>query len=484
MSPIAALFILSAFISVSSSYQLKVTPEETEFVRAIGQSMMLTCSLVDNSGDLRRLSLQWKNPRGVVVTESLTNRVYTEKESTEVNRLYITNIQSSDAGRYSCELIVAATKRTQHSVVLTIFKDITFDNAPNIQHPEIYTDALIQCRVSAEPKPEVSWRFKNRNLEQSGRYVVEDNGLRIRNISSHDNGVYTCRAEVKVNGRYDERRINVAVHVRPQFTKHLDNVQAKEGDHLIVSCHARGLPMPKYEFLKHKAKLTSVDESRIIIDNDNGRIQFRPLRKSDEGEYTCVAINDVGEVKSTANIHVLVRPEITELHNVTVVEGATATLLCKTRGDPIPSVIFHKIGFRYHYNSTNENGRILVHSSSDRAQLEIRHVTMNDSGNYTCTSNNSAGYDSKVGQIVVEYKPKFSAEMNENNKFVYIWPGKTHNVSCKIFAEPSADIEWLRHGRVIENNDTYHVFKMASTSNLQVRVKEADKSWIYGIYSC
>ena len=41
---------------------------------------------------------------------------------------------------------------------------------------------------------------------------MDVNGLMIKNITQSDNGMYTCRAEVKSEGRYDERRLNVMVH--------------------------------------------------------------------------------------------------------------------------------------------------------------------------------------------------------------------------------------------------------------------------------
>ena len=46
-------------------------------------------------------------------------------------------------------------------------EDITFDNAPSPQNPPRHRDTVIECRVSAEPKPDVSWRFNNRKIEPS-----------------------------------------------------------------------------------------------------------------------------------------------------------------------------------------------------------------------------------------------------------------------------------------------------------------------------
>jgi len=37
-------------------------------------------------------------------------------------------------------------------------------------------------------------------------------GLTIKNVSLQDGGLYTCRAEVDTDGRYNEREIAVNVH--------------------------------------------------------------------------------------------------------------------------------------------------------------------------------------------------------------------------------------------------------------------------------
>ena len=47
------------------------------------------------------------------------------------------------------------------------------------------------------------------------------------------------------------------------------------------------------------------DSGRVKIDTDAGRVEFKPLHKSDEGVYTCVAINDVGSDNTSANVRVI-----------------------------------------------------------------------------------------------------------------------------------------------------------------------------------
>jgi len=49
-----------------------------------------------------------------------------------------------------------------------------------------------------------------------GRYEKVENGLRIHNVTSSDQGQYICRAEVQTDGRYDERRITLLVRRKCQ----------------------------------------------------------------------------------------------------------------------------------------------------------------------------------------------------------------------------------------------------------------------------
>lgn len=50
------------------------------------------------------------------------------------------------------------------------------------------------------------------------RYIEVTDGLKILGVTKFDDGEYTCRAEVEIDGRYDERRIIVSVH-----SKHSQN---------------------------------------------------------------------------------------------------------------------------------------------------------------------------------------------------------------------------------------------------------------------
>jgi hypothetical protein len=43
----------------------------------------------------------------------------------------------------------------------------------------------------------------------------------------------------------------------------------------------------------------------VVIDAVAGRVEFKSLKKSDEGQYTCTATNDVGNTSSTGSLKIL-----------------------------------------------------------------------------------------------------------------------------------------------------------------------------------
>lgn len=58
-------------------------------------------------------------------------------------------------------------------------------------------------------------------VAEGSRYRLDEvNGLRISNITTGDDGEYTCRAEVDSEGRYDERKITVSVHSKASSLTH------------------------------------------------------------------------------------------------------------------------------------------------------------------------------------------------------------------------------------------------------------------------
>ena len=75
------------------------------------------------------------------------------------------------------------------------------------------------------------------------------------------------------------------------------------------------------------------------------------------------------------------------------------TFTCEATGYPIPNVIWHRVdGSLTDGVSMSEN--ILTGDGSVIANLKITNASREDTGEYTCTANNSIGSDSRIIRIV------------------------------------------------------------------------------------
>ena len=61
-------------------------------------------------------------------------------------------------------------------------EDITFDHAPNPQHPAIHSDALIECQVSGLPIPDVSWKYNGLPIAL-GLLIIQSNVLHVGGLT-------------------------------------------------------------------------------------------------------------------------------------------------------------------------------------------------------------------------------------------------------------------------------------------------------------
>ena len=97
---------------------------------------------------------------------------------------------------------------------------------------------------------------------------------------------------------------------------------------------------------------------------------------------------------------IIVAPQITtHPQNTTVTEGNNITLSCNASGDPEPTISW----FRGGSVLTSDDSRIFL--GADSKQLTITSIKRNNTGEYRCVANNSAGNaTSDVAKLIVQCK--------------------------------------------------------------------------------
>ena len=86
---------------------------------------------------------------------------------------------------------------------------------------------------------------------------------------------------------------------QPAFTTHPKNPEIfREGGSITFSSDANGIPEPTFSWTKDGSAVTA--DNRISFSADNKQLSLTNVNKTDSGEYRCVAVSNVGTVKSNA----------------------------------------------------------------------------------------------------------------------------------------------------------------------------------------
>uniref|UniRef100_A0A8C2KIM8 Zgc:152904 n=1 Tax=Cyprinus carpio TaxID=7962 RepID=A0A8C2KIM8_CYPCA len=212
----------------------------------------------------------------------------------------------------------------------------------------IIEDAEVVCDVISSPVPAVSWFYKNREItsEPNSRLqVLPSNNLQILRVSKADEGVYRCEARVEARGEIDFRDIVVLVNVPPVLSvpQQSFNATADYQESVTFTCITSGSPDPQVTWY-WKGHVIERSEQYVLNTLDGGKstLTIKNIRQGDGGPYTCRASNKAGSSESQLFLKVFVQPHITQLRNVTAVEGSAAMISCTAEGEPLPEISWRR----------------------------------------------------------------------------------------------------------------------------------------------
>ena len=77
--------------------------------------------------------------------------------------------------------------------------------------------ASLQCKVKGNPTPQVTWIKQNSSLPLDKRIIQSRGGLMIRDVTSQDGGVYTCRARNILGVKTSSATLAVQGNSLPNF---------------------------------------------------------------------------------------------------------------------------------------------------------------------------------------------------------------------------------------------------------------------------
>ncbi|XP_034735560.1 contactin-1a-like isoform X1 [Etheostoma cragini] len=387
--------------------------------------------------------------------------------------LYISKVDSSDSGNYSC---IASSQSISKSVFSNYIPLVPLAERPIRKYPADLkvkfpdTTALVgqnitlECFALGNPVPEIRWKKLDGQLPPNHEVRMAGAHLHLYNVQFEDEGSYQCEA---VNSRgKDYHAARVSVEAFPEWVEHISSTEKDLSSSYTMSCIASGKPEPRIRWLKNGEL------------SDRKEMRFSSLTFDDSGMYQCIAENHHGVIYANAELRVYACAPTFE-HNpvkrVLAPKNGRVVIQCRPKAAPKPNFSWSK-DTELLYNST----RVFIWEDGS---LEILNVTRADEGRYTCFAENDRGKANSTGSLLVTDSTKIT--MAPSNADVKV--GEDTRMQCAASHDSSLDITfiWSLDGRVIDlHKDSQHYERtLNGSSNGELLIKNLQLKHA-GRYTC
>ncbi|CAL8359314.1 unnamed protein product [Lota lota] len=393
--------------------------------------------------------------------------------SQTTGNLYISKVDRSDTGNYSCFVSSPSISKSVFSkfIPLVPLAERPIKKYPadiKVKFPD--TTALLgqnitlECFALGNPIPEIRWKKENDELPPNHEVSMAGARLHLFNVQFEDAGSYTCEAR---NSKGKDLHIaHVSVEAFPEWLEHIISTERDINSDYTMSCVASGKPRPHVRWLKNGHPFHKKD------------MEFRGLTVQDSGMYQCIADNHHGVLYANAELRVIVCAPMFDLSPVKTVlaaKNSRALIECRPKAAPKPTLSWSK-GTELLNNST----RLTIWEDGT---LEIVNVTREDEGRYTCFAENDQGKDNSTGSLTVTDQTKITLAPSNAD----ITVGEGTRMQCGASHDPTLDIAfvWSLNGRVIDLSEDSRHFERTSngSSNGELLIKNTQLKHA-GKYTC
>ncbi|XP_047248527.1 contactin-1a isoform X2 [Girardinichthys multiradiatus] len=387
--------------------------------------------------------------------------------------LYISKVESSDRGNYSCIASSPSISKSVFSnyIPLKPLAERSIRKYPadlRVKFPHttalVGQDIILECFALGNPVPEIRWKRMGSTLPHNHEVRMAGAQLLLLNAQFDDSGTYSCEA-VNLKGK-DYHHANVSVEANPEWVEHIVNTEKDLHSDYTMSCNAKGVPKPQIRWLKNGEPL-------------NGKeLRFSRLTSDDAGMYQCIAENRHGVIYANAELKVFFgAPKFPNnpVKRVLAPKNGRVVIECRPKAAPKPTFTWSK------------DTELLSNSSRmfiwEDGSLEILNVMPADEGRYTCFAENDWGKANSTHPLVVTESTKIT--LAPSNADVHV--GDNTWMECAASYDPSVDITfiWSLNGQDIDlhKDNKHYESTLNGSSNAKLLIRNAQLKHA-GSYTC
>ncbi|KAJ8382833.1 hypothetical protein SKAU_G00036110 [Synaphobranchus kaupii] len=463
--------VTSKEATVTFGYLDMFSTEEREAVYVKeGQGVVLLCAPPPHNP--AELSFRWMLDEFPIFIRLGKRRFVSQR----TGNLYISKVESTDSGNYSCFVSSPSIAKSVFSKFIPLVPQAErqvkrYPADIRVKFPDTYAlvgqNITLECFALGNPIPEIRWWKVDADLPANHEIDMAGAMLHIYNVQIEDEGTYECEA-LNAKGK-DRHKAWLGVEAAPEWTVHINDMERDIYSDLTMSCLATGKPLPSIRWLKDGQS------------HGEGELKFSRLAFEDSGIYQCIAENKHGIIYANAELRVIACAPTFE-HNpvkkrLLGAKNGRVVIECKPKAAPRPKIFWSK-GTELLSNSSR------IHIWYD-GSLEILNVTKMDEGRYTCFAENEMGKANSTGSLSVTEATKIT--LAPSNADVTV--GEDARMQCAASHDPSLDINfiWSVNEHVVDfdrESEHYQHFKAGTRdSSGELRITNTQLKHA-GRYTC
>ncbi|KAL1023125.1 hypothetical protein UPYG_G00036690 [Umbra pygmaea] len=356
---------------------------------------------------------------------------YEMKQEGRIAKLLIRNVEEGDAGKYTCK-----SKDAQSTAELIVkAPPITFKLKLKNQEVEEENSVTLVCELS-KPGLAAEWKKGEELLKNGVRYQIKRREstmeLMIRHAVLEDTGFYSCV--------YAEAKTTAFVNITPipvTFKMGLKNQEAQEGGVVTLRCELSKAGVP-VEWWRGEEKVSPGGKYKMKLEGKTAEMLIKNVQPEDVGEYSCV----FGDQKTTAEVNVRAAVSVSfekELQSQVVLEGKSVVLSCEVSSATVP------VTWRKDTCLVTDGENVTVNKKGPVHFLEIKRLTLEDTGEYSCSTRGKK----TTAMLVVKQRVKILAGLKD----MAVIAGQDAVFVCELSHTDVSDVGWWLGSSPLQNNE-------------------------------
>ncbi|XP_077337398.1 neurofascin isoform X11 [Lithobates pipiens] len=311
--------------------------------------------------------------------------------------LRISPVSEEDSGEYFCQ----ASNRMgsiRHTISVRVKAAPYWLDEPKNLILAPGENGRLVCRASGNPKPIIQWLMNgeaistpNPNFEVAGDTVI------FREVQTGNSAVFQCNA----SNAHGYLLANAFVSILDVPSRMLGPrnqfIRVIEYNRTQLDCPFFGSPIPTLRWFKN-GQGSNLDGGNYRV-HENGTLEISTVRKEDQGKYTCVATNILGNAENTVRLEVKEPTRIVKGPEDQIARrGSTIRLDCRVRWDNT---------LRLTVTWMKDDTQLYISSRMKKEDdgLTIFGVAEKDQGAYTCVAKTELDQDFAKAYLTILDKP-------------------------------------------------------------------------------